>query len=60
MWLSHDILQVTATESCPRLVTASEPYTLHMGVDEQLEINGMNFIVVLTSVTIIAGNFRRV
>ena len=40
------ILQVTNVSSCPRLVTPSNPYTLHMNVSEQLVISGSNFIEV--------------
>ena len=39
----YDILQVTDVNSCPRLVTPSNPYTLHMSVNEQLVISGSNF-----------------
>ena len=47
-----DTLQVTNTDSCPRLITPSGPYTLHMNdmsVNEQLVISGSNFVEVLTS-----------
>ena len=47
-----DTLQVTTADSCPRLITPSGLYTLHMNdisVNEQLVINGSNFIEVLTS-----------
>jgi len=42
------ILQITIANKCPQL-TPNDQYTLHMNIDQQLIINGKNFIQVFTN-----------
>ena len=47
--MSTVMLQVGNASSCPRLVTPTNPYTVHLNVSEGLVISGSNFIEVTFS-----------